>query len=236
MDTLILAGSDQFMPTYPPVSDKALSIAAQPGALGSVFREAWNYAGAARGNFSSTLESYDDPKKKGDKWMDEYKRAMTIIKHHVIVTVDGDVELLEKDSAPVDTHDCLGLRLPEELYMYLSRGAVGPRVLNWFTRGERNVPTPLAGAEGPTYQSFERSQMAILRKEALCLITDCLHHYYQRADFRTRYWFDRNLEEKFKPADINPSPRVKVAKWNVRSDLLAEVSPIRVPEPFSDRS
>ena len=217
VEALILAGSDQFLTTFPPLLESAMYK--QSG----IIRDAVNLLISTRGNVSQLCAQYPDPSLK-DVWLDKYKQLMTLIKHHVVITAEGDVDTLDKDHAPADAHDCIGLRLPEELYMYLSRGLIGTHVLNWLTRGEVVVATPLAGADAEICHKFVRNQIEPLRKQAICLLTEGIHRYYQRADFKTQYWFDRDTEDKFKPADVNPSPRSVISKWNVSKGKIDEVS------------
>ena len=217
IEALVLAGSGQFINTFPPLMETA--IYKQSG----IIRDAVNLLISTRGNVSQLCDQYPDPSLK-DVWLDKYKQVMTIIKHHVVITIEGDVESLDKDHAPADTHECIGLRLPEELYMYLSRGMIRTRVLNWLTRGEVIVATPLAGTDAETCHHFVKVQLEPLRKMAICLLTEGIHRYYQRADVKTRYWFDKSNEIKFKPVDVTPSPRSTVSKWNVKKELVGEVS------------
>ena len=217
-EALILAGSEQFLSTYPPLSHKA-GGSYPPG---NVIRDAVQFIMSTRGNLSQPLESVSSAER--DRWLNEYKQMMTIIRHHVVITVDGDVECLNKDRAPIDVHDCIGLRLPEELYMYLAQGAIGTRVLNYLTRDEVVIPTPLAGAGSSRFQDFVSKELEILRRQPICLLTAALHRYYQRTDFHKHLWFDRNLENKFKPIDVNPAPGRLVSKWFVRTESIKKVS------------
>ena len=217
VEALVLAGSDQFINTFPPLMESAIYKQS------AIIRDAVNLLISTRGNVSQLCAQYPDPLLK-EVWLEKFKQVMTIIKHHVVITVEGDVESLDKDHAPADTHDCIGLRLPEELYMYLSRGMIGTRVLNWLTRGEVIEATPLAGSDAEICQQFIRLQLEPLRKQAICLLTEGIHRYYQRADVKTQYWFDRSIEDKFKPVDVNPSPRSMISKWNVQKELINKVS------------
>lgn len=174
------------------------------------------------GNVSRLCSQYPAPSPK-EAWLDRYKQVIATIKHHVVITVDGDVESIDKETSPSDIHLCIGLRLPEELFAYLSSGLIGTRVLNWLTRGEIQVPTPLAGAGADVCRQFSRSYMNSLRQQAVCLPTEQLHRYYQRAEFKTTFWFDRGIEDKVKPIDLNPSPKSLVSKWHVRKALIDEV-------------
>lgn len=217
-EALILTGSDDFLPTYPPLVHKAVP----PYSPGNIVRDAVQVVVTTRGDLALPLESIS--KSERDQWLNGYKQILTIIKHHVIITSTGDIECLEKDTAPIDVHECIGLRLPEELYMYLTRGAIGTRILNYLTRDEILIPSPLAGADSSRFQDFVSNKLEPLRRECICLLTESLHRYYQRTEIRQHLWFDRKLEAKFKPIDITPSPRRLVSDWFVRAETLGLVS------------
>ena len=218
-EALTLTGVAKSLDTFPPLLENA--VYKQSGMI----RDAVNLLVSNRGNIAQLCAQYADPILR-DVWLDKYKQVMTTIKHHVIITAEGDIETLDKEQAPVDTHDCIGLRLPEELYMYLSRGMIGTRVLNWLSRGEIVVPAPLAGADAHVCQDFIKSQLDPLRRQAICLLTDGLHRYYPRADFKTKLWFEKGSEDIFKPVNVVPSPKQVASKWNVRTDLMKEVSSV----------
>ncbi|KAL9131831.1 MAG: hypothetical protein Q9217_000358 [Psora testacea] len=214
-EALILAGVAKGLDTFPPLQENAIYK------LSTIVRDAVNLLVSTHGNVAQLCAQYPDPTLK-EIWLDKYKQVMTVIKHHVVITAEGDVEILGKEQAPFDTHECIGLRLPEELYMYLLRGMIGTRVLNWLSRGEIIIPTPLAGADAEICHKFAKIQLDPLRRQALCLLTEGLHRYYPRADFKTRLWFEKGNEETFKPVNVNPSPKQAVSKWNVRSELIEE--------------
>lgn len=163
-----------------------------------------------------------------DKYADQYKRAVANVRHHIIVTAEGDIIPLDKEHAPSDIHEFIGLRLPEELYMYLCRGVVQPQVLNWLTSGTINVTSPTAGGEGQAAQKLAGSQLDPLRRRALTLLAEPIHRYYQTKEISTRLWFDRENDIKFTSRSIQPSPREALSKWNVKTQLLDEVSTSRV--------
>ena len=217
-DALILAGSDRFLETYPPLESKGGNTNPSPAVI---IRDAVNILVTTRGNLSQPLLNFEASVR--DSWLESYKQMMTVIKYHVVITINGDVECLEKEQAPVDSHDCIGLRLPEEIFTYLSCGVIGNRVLNWLIRSEITVQTPLAGADAHVNQHFVRSQMDPIRKQAVSILTAGLHRYYQRADFKTRFWFDLNGEERFKPADLNTIYRSIIDSWNVHDEILVHV-------------
>ena len=215
VDALMLAGSG-LLPGFPPLEND--TIYRKPFTMRNVV----DMIISCGGSVARLCAQYStDPAVKG-VYLDQYKRALTRIRHHVIMTDEGDVEILDKDHAPDDAHECIGLRLPEELYMYLSRGMLRPRILNWLTSGKISITQPLAGGDGRPYQNLVKVQLDPLRRQALSLLTEPLHRYYHSRDITTNLWFDHTYEGKFNMRDVS-SPRDLLSKWNVRNNLIAGV-------------
>ncbi|KAL6721581.1 hypothetical protein ACLMJK_000685 [Lecanora helva] len=215
INAIMLSGSS-LLPLFPPLSDSS-SSRKQFG-----IRTIIDLLVSSDGSVARLCAQYpNDPSIKSG-YLDQYKRAITGVKHHIIMTAEGDIEILDKQQAPDDVHDCIGLRLPEELYMYLSRGMIGARVLSWLTSGTISVTQPLAGGESKAYQDLVKTQLDPLRKQALKLLTEPVHRYYQSREMRIALWFDPSYEGKFNMKDIS-SDREALVKWNVKNDLIAEV-------------
>ena len=215
IDALMLSGSG-LLPTFPPLENEIVYRKAftMPNVVDMII--------SCGGSVARLCAQYStDPAVKG-VYLDQYKRALTRIRHHVIMTDEGEVEILDKDRAPDDAHECIGLRLPEELYMYLSRGMLRPRILNWLTSGKISITQPLAGGDGRPYQNLVKVQLDPLRRQALSLLTEPIHRYYHSRDITTSLWFDPTYEGKFNMRDLS-SPRDLLSKWNVKNNLIAGV-------------
>ena len=215
IDSLMLAGSD-LLPGFPPLENE--TVYRKPFTIRNVV----DMIISCGGSVARLCAQYStDPAVKG-VYLDQYKRALTRIRHHVIMTSEGDVEILDKDHAPDDVHECIGLRLPEEIYMYLSRGMLRPRVLNWLTSGKISITQPLAGGDGRPFHTLVKVQLDPLRRQALSLLTEPIHRYYHSRDVTTNLWFDPIYEAKFNMRDVS-SPRELLSKWNVKNNLIAGV-------------
>lgn len=156
-------------------------------------------------------------------YVDKYRRAYLSVRHHVVITSDGKVETLNKDSVPSDVHAFIGQRLPDELYYYQTRGIVGPRVLNWRTTGEVLESPPLDGGASSTYEKLVRDQLVPLRLTSLALLSYSLHRFYTHKDINLRCWFS----EQTKTIGINDAvdPKLSISDWNFHID-----------KPLTDRS
>lgn len=216
VDACLLAGS-RFLKSFPPLGSSILAN------KGYSFRDCVNLIMSCGRSVTQVCAQYaSDPAVKDLDYLDRYKQALTTIRHHIVITKDGDIETLDKEHAPSDVHDCIGQRLPEELHMYLSRGMIRPRVLNWLTSGMIYLAAPSDGGDSIEYQNLVKNQLEPMRRQALCLLADSVHRYYQRKEMTTKVWFDSAYKAKFNIKDFLPSPKDMLSKWNVKLDAIVE--------------
>ncbi|KAL9073520.1 MAG: hypothetical protein Q9157_004725 [Trypethelium eluteriae] len=212
VDACMLSGS-AFLPTLPQLeannSRKPTKIKAALDLMNSFGRSGINVC----------LHYQDDPQFRQMDYLDRYRRSRLAVKHHAILTKDGKIELFDQTSAPGDSHEFIGQRLPDEVYFYMSKGLVGPRVLNWRTIGEIAQGPPLDNGDSNDYQRFVRSQIIPLRVSALSALSHYLHRVYVHKDVMLRVWFDRNNTNPLIMRDA-ADPKPVLAGWNVKSALL----------------
>ncbi|KAL8842147.1 MAG: hypothetical protein Q9176_002840 [Flavoplaca citrina] len=212
-NALLLAGS-KTLRSFPPTN--------KPGKTYS-FRDTVNLLMGSGGNVSTICNQYaDDEEVQRLDYLGRYKQAMAGIRHHVVITSEGDIETLDKNNAPHDLHDCVGQRLPEELNMYLSRGMIRPRVLNWLASGTILILAPYDGGDSKVYQNLVRQQLEPLRRQTLSLLADSLNRYYQRKEITTKYCFDSNSLSSVNIKDLLPSPKDSINAWNVKEDTMLD--------------
>ncbi|CAO1599130.1 hypothetical protein XANCAGTX0491_002873 [Xanthoria calcicola] len=212
-DALLLAGSKILSP-FPPTNRAGKTYA---------FRDiASLLAVTVGGAVTLCNQNSDDEEVQRLEYLDRYKRAMAGIRHHVVITSEGDIETLDKDSAPDDLHDCVGQRLPEELNMYLSRGMIRPRVLSWLASGIILILAPYDGGDSKVYQDLVRHQLEPVRRQTLSLLADSLNRYYQRKEITTRYWFDPSSPSSVNIKDLLPSPKDSINSWNIKENALSD--------------
>ncbi|KAL8694482.1 MAG: hypothetical protein Q9218_000895 [Villophora microphyllina] len=213
IDSLLLAGS-KYLPSFPPV--KGVN-------KGYTIRDVVTLLAGSGYNIVNLCTQYrDDASIHGLDYLDRYKRAVTSIRHHVVITMEGDIEPLDKVNAPSDVHDCLGQRLPEELSMYLSCGLVRPRVLNWLASGRILVLTPYDGGDSEVYQDLVRKDLEPIRRQALSLLADSLNRYYQRKEINTTYWYDLDYVEKVNIRDLLPTSKDSLVSWNLKEADMSD--------------
>lgn len=221
--SLLLAGSTVLRP-FPPANKPNKPY---------TFRDVVNLLTASGGNIVALCNQYsDDEEMQRLDYLDRYKRAMTTIRHHIVITAEGDIDALEKDNAPSDLHFCVGQRLPEELNMYLSQGLVRPRVLNWLASGTVLILAPYDGGDSKVYRNLVQQQLEPIRRQTLSLVAGSLHRYYQGKDYTTKYWFDSNATLKFNFKGLLPSVKDSIASWTVKEEAMLnrrQTLTVRIP-------
>lgn len=215
-DACFLAGS-KILRTFPPLINPALynKVYSFPQVIQLVLS-------SGRSVTQVCAQYSSDPVVKEIDYLDRYKRAVTSVRHHVVITKDGDIETLDKEHSPSDVHFCIGQRLPEELNMYLSRGMLRSRVLNWLTSGTILITAPFDGGDSAEYQTLVKTQLEPMRRQALSLLADSVNRYYQRKEITIRLWFDQEYEAKFNIKDLLPSPKNMLSRWNVKGNMIVE--------------
>ena len=213
-DACLLAGSN-LLPVFPPLENTAVY------APGNAFQNAVNLVNTCGRSAIGAVNHYqEDPRVKELDYVDKFRKTLTGIRHHIVITRDGKVETLDAEHAPSDVHDCIGQRLPEELNMYLLRGMLRPRVLNWLTSGTILIPAPFDGGNSKEYQNLVKTKLDPQRRQALCLVVDSMNRYYQHTEIVTRVWFDQNYQGKFKVGDLPTSSKKSLKSWMVMDALL----------------
>ena len=155
-------------------------------------------------------------------YINRYKRSRLAVKHDVVMTTAGKAEPLAADDIPNDLHDVIGQRLPDELYYYLSVGAVSDRVLNQLTTAHIYENCPADGGESDVYKTLVSERLMSHHALSLALLAQRLHRAYQHRIIELSAWYapDRqtkiNLNEQADPIDT-------VADWRVPESAFGPV-------------
>jgi hypothetical protein len=205
IDAILLSGCS-FCRTFPPLENPAQQS-------GSIFLDAVAMVKRFR-SVGNAITSHPDQQ---TGYLDKFRKARAAIKHHVILREDGKVEQMELHESPNDVHEFIGERLPEELYFYLSRGMVGPQVMDMITTGEFIQSAPLDNNESEEFKKF-LDVLNVMRTESVSLLAKSLHRYWVNREVKVYNWFDATHPKTLIHKDI-PYPSDLVQKWNVREDI-----------------
>lgn len=148
-DALLMAGTS-FLPHFPPLDEP--SVSPNPNRMVFHVGDAVNQLRASSKSITSACTAFSDILQLRDPtWLDKFRKAQMGIKHCVIVQDSGAVHVKDFDHLTQDHVEYLGLQLPPELYHYLTKALVGPRLMNCFSSLEFLVYPTLDGVLSDEY-------------------------------------------------------------------------------------
>lgn len=179
---------------------------------------------------SVCLQFQDEPKVRQLDYVDRFRRSRLALKHQIVLTQHGKVEPFEPETAPNDLHELIGQRLPDELYYYLSVGAISSRVLNQLTSNHVYEMCPPDGGHSETYRQLVIQQLNPIRQTTLSLMAHYLFRSYLHRNVQLSCWFapDRPVEISLNEAT---PPKPIVEKWLVREDTISSIPNLKVSLP-----
>ena len=211
-DSLLLLGGP-YLPIFPALDRMGLKSAGPKDALNLL-----NSAGRSVVQLCNTYR--EDPQMQSTDYADRYKKAIVTIRHHVIMDTEGVVAPMQVERAPGNIHDFIGQRLPEELYFYISRGLISPRVPNWLTSGAINLSLQPGVEDSEYFHRLMGDQLVPLWTQSLVLLANSLTRYYQVRSVEVRPWFSAgriiNLKDE-------PSIKDQISSWKIRESALPEI-------------
>ncbi|EXJ94200.1 hypothetical protein A1O1_02593 [Capronia coronata CBS 617.96] len=216
-DAQLLLGTS-FTPTFPVLEGMATSKST--GVVDAISL----LNGAGRSVIQLCNYHRDHPQVQALKYADRYKKAIMTIKHHVIMEKNGVVAPLNFDEAPGDVHEFVGQRLPEELFFYISRGLVAPRIPNWLTSGDIVLSLPGGVLDSEPYRKLVIELLNPFRTEALKILAESLHYYYQSRIIKVDPWIPQDTSSLTIEIRNTPSWKGKLTQWRVRGSDVESVS------------
>ncbi|CAG8485691.1 2066_t:CDS:10 [Ambispora gerdemannii] len=201
LDVCILAGFE-YCGTFPPLNTEFSSF---------TFKSVHDLIKQYKTGFNAVQNYADHAGVIKQNYMDIFCRTRCAIKYHLVLTDEGRVEPLNAENAPSDIHEFIGYRLPDEIYYYLSKGLMSPQVINTLISGVLIENPPLCNGETQEYRRF-LNELLELRAQAMGLLTQPLHQFYQSRKVVSLYWFEPNVEHIL---NHNPSVHEILSTWNV---------------------
>lgn len=223
-DALLMVGTS-FLPPFPPLQVESI-ISVQPYTL----VDAINLLRTSEKSVTSTCSAFRDILDKQDpKWLDKYRKAKMLVKHCVTVEDSGRINVRDYDSLTSDNIDYLGLQLPAELYHYLSKALIGPRIMNSFVSLESIVFPTLDGVVSDEYKHLVTRELVKLKEESAALIASRIHRGYQYKDINTKFWFDDTLNVGLTHRNMHTKLNALTDAWLVQdTDLKAQEKTVGV--------
>ena len=225
LDALLMVGTS-FLPFFPPLLDNTLTQEKTytiKNAINQLRTSEKSVANACAG-FSDIL-ALTEP-----NWLEKYRKAKMGIKHCVTVQLDGTINVHDYETLTGDNSEYLGLQLPPELYHYLSKGMIGPRLMNMFVSLESLVFPTLDGVVSDEYKRLVTVSLLPLKEATASLISTRMHRGFQFKDIKVKFWFDTSIVHKLLPRNVSAQMTQRADSWGVRDAAIkSRESAVGVP-------
>lgn len=209
---IAVGGSDVNKVTFPPIEH----LFNQPMSPMSPFRAVVDFV-QVHSSISNAVVSFPDSH-KSPSYADRFVKALACVQFQPVLKDSGKAGPINEEELPNNIHDMVGQRLPDEVLFYLSRGMIGPEMLNVLTSGVYLEDSPFDGGESKEYRDFI-NKLQPLRSKILSFLNQALHRYYQYKNIKSIFWFDPGKEHFFDK--INPPMYVQVgSSWKVSDQVL----------------
>ncbi|TVY59659.1 Uncharacterized protein LSUE1_G008380 [Lachnellula suecica] len=210
-DALLMVGTS-FLSPFPPLRDPSI-IRGQPASI----KDAANLLRTSEKSVTRTCNAFSDILGQQDpNWLDKYQKAKMLVKHSCISHEDGRVEIKNYDTLTGDNTQYLGLRLPLELYYYLSEALIGNRLLDQFLHFKAMVFPTLDGVASDEYRRLVSKTLLPVKETTAALITPRLTQYFQHKKIELEFWFDSGFTLELDPANSVPAAVNKADGWGVK--------------------
>lgn len=215
VDALLITGSS-FLPPFP--------ARAQPSQPANTVRDAVNMLRANGKHVKQLCSSFDDILKAQPDWFDKFCKARMIVKHFVYIAENGAVEVENYDALTADSHEYLGIRLPEELIAYFQFGLIGPHIPSWIIHSQTTIHPTLDGITSPEYRDLVLNRLLPLKETALGLVVPRLNRGLHFKDIEVKAWFPDQPPTTIRNNTFR-SANPKVATWDFEEKVVAQQFP-----------
>lgn len=140
---------------------------------------------------------------------------------------NGGAHIVTAADVPVDLHEVFSHRLPDEVFVHLSRGLVGAQVLASLTSGHVVEAPPLDNGETEDYRRYVRETLTETpqspRCVALALAASVLNGFWSSRKLSAVYYFAPSADHGV-PHDSAQTLQLinRVNQWNVSNRFIEE--------------
>lgn len=219
-DALLMVGTS-FLPPFPPLQVESI-ISHQPYTL----TDAINLLRTSDRSVTNTCAAFQDILEKQDpRWLTKYQKAKLSVKHCCTISQDGLLRIKDFETLTADNSEYLGLQMPSELYHYLSKALIGPRIMNCFVHLKWHIFPTLDGVASDEYKRLVTRSLVPLKETTAALVSSRLSRGIQFKDIEMVFWFDDSLKQTLVHRNMQPQANQKTDSWGVKdADLNAEAA------------
>ena len=222
VDVLLMIGTS-FLPTFPPLLDVNV-IRGQPPTV----VDAYNLLRTNNKSITAACQAFSDILKIIDpEWLDKFRKAKMAVDHCITVQLDGSIHIKDYETLTEDHVKYLGYQLPAELYHYLSKALIGPRVMNCFNNSLQIMVYPtLDGESSEEYRRLVTRSLVPVKEATTAIISSRINRWYGVQSIKMKYWFDAKQETPLTSSiQLQPHPNTLADNWLVPdADLNAQAN------------
>ncbi|KFY66921.1 hypothetical protein V496_01859 [Pseudogymnoascus sp. VKM F-4515 (FW-2607)] len=222
IDSYLMTGTSSLQP-FPALNDPAV-VPKQPYTI----LDAVNMYRTAGKSIATLCETWSEALQKQDpNWQDKYQKCRMAIKHAVVLSTNGTLEVMKFNELSGDHHEYIGLQLAAEIYHYQSKALVGPRVLNSLASLRMYVYPPLDGGESDEYRKLVTQQLVPIQEQTIALYASRLHRAFQHKNIEMKFWYDDKKTVKMTHQDVTPAPDRQAATWRVDDKTMKSLKDVK---------
>lgn len=140
---------------------------------------------------------------------------------------NGSSSALSPGDIPSDLHEVFSSRLPDEVFLHLSRGLISSQVYTWLTTGYLVVHAPLDNGETLEYRRFVRETLTESPTSpscvALALVCSSLHPFWSSKKISPVYWWQSSADRAMHhDSKVTQQLVSRVNQWNVPVSFVEE--------------
>lgn len=230
VDALLMTGTS-FLPGFPPLRDA--TITPRPPSV----TDAANMLRTAEKNVASLCASFNDMLQTQEpQWLDKFRKARMAVDHFIYIAESGEVCVHDFDRLTSDNHEYLGFQLPAELFHYLNKGMISPRVLSWIAYCQVTILPTLDGFVANEYQTLVTQQLVPYYETALSLIGNRINRGINFREIQLKVWYDAKFSLKLKHRSEDNDAVTRIAAWNVTAESIEQHFPKDAATPASASS
>lgn len=221
IDAFLAAGTS-FLPTFPGLLDPNMSRGVRPS-----IRDSLNLLRVNENSVTLACTAFGDVLQRDDKdWLDKFQQARMIVNHFIYIAESGAVKVHNFDNLTKDNFKYLGLSLPQELFDYLNKGLVGPRLLSWITHLQITVLPTIDGVASEEYRKLVTTQVQPIKEQALGIVCSKLSRGISHRQATLRVWYDLNFQHNINLAELSATPQAQGwAGWDIKENTLKQSVP-----------
>lgn len=146
----------------------------------------------------------------------QHLRSQVAVRNHIVMTVKAGCVPLNWNRCPPDLNEVFGLRMPAEVFFFLTQGIVSPQLLNNVLSTYILESAPLADSDA--YREIVNKLMMMHRGPAILCLRSVLNNVFQTRKLVMGLWYGDTREFQV-PNNTLPFLRFRFTKESLEAAM-----------------